>query len=96
MPNYCCPAHHPPFPQLSHFSFHDTMATSEPRTIDNAPPDIDRYSPATTKLNAGIQSLTTSMQGVEDSTVKAVFESVLTILTLVRVRFSFDSYLSTR
>ena len=68
------------------------MATSEPRAVDNASPDV-RYHPASTAtLNTDIRTLIALKDIVESPLVKAVFESVIVILSLVRVRVSLRSH----
>ena len=54
------------------------MATLEP-------PSIDRYSATTEALKDDIKFFTTFIDMVEDGIVKAVFESVVVVLTLVMV-----------
>ena len=61
------------------------MAASESRAICDTVPNIDCHSEATVALNTDIRSLTTSKDRVEPALAKEVFESVIAILTLVRV-----------
>jgi hypothetical protein len=68
------------------------MAAVEARYQSPKVLSIDHYSKTTAALNADIQSFTTSKGMVEDANVKTAFESVIVILTLVRVRFSLNSY----
>ena len=63
------------------------MATIEPLTIGDLASRLSCYSTRPAALNALIQSFTTSRDLVEDADVKALLESVLVFLSLVRVRF---------
>ena len=49
-------------------------------------PNVGSRSTTTAVLNADIETLTTARDTLEIIPVKAVFESVIVILTLVRVR----------
>lgn len=62
------------------------MATPEPRAVGDISPDVANRSMTTAVLNAEIETLTTLKNIVGGTPVKAVFESVIGILTLVRVR----------
>ena len=63
------------------------MAALEPWVGGDIPPDVASHSTTTAVLNAGIEILTTSKDTADSTTpVKAVFESAIVILTLVRVR----------
>ena len=55
------------------------MTTLEPHNVDS-------YSATTAALNADIETLTAAKDTSEIIPVKLVFESVIVILTLVRVR----------
>ena len=59
------------------------MAALKPRVISDPPIEVGRYPAA--ELSARIRSLTASKDVLKNVTVRAVFESVLGILTLVRV-----------
>jgi len=50
------------------------------------PPSTESHSEAAAALNAGIESLTTAKDAIEIIPIRAVFESVISILGLVRVR----------
>lgn len=63
------------------------METSRTQAVDDAAEIGDYHSATTTALNTDIQHFTTSRCMVEVSPVKTVFESVVAILTLVRVGF---------
>ena len=62
------------------------MTTSEPWAIGDTPPDSGYHTATTAVLNTDIETLTASKDTVKAAPVKAVFESVVAILTLVRVR----------
>ena len=62
------------------------MTTSEPRAAGETP-DIKSRSVTIAMLNADIETLAAFKDTVEATPVKVVFESVIVILTLVRVRF---------
>ena len=62
------------------------MITSEPAADGDTPPDVENRSEIAAMLTADIKSLTISKDIVEATPMKAVFESVTVILTLVRVR----------
>jgi len=63
------------------------MTTSEPLADGDTPPDVEDRSAVTAVLSADIKTLTTFKDIVEAAPVKVVFESVIVVLTLVRVRF---------
>lgn len=63
------------------------MVALEPLSIGAAAPNIDRCSATAAALNADIQCLVACKDAAEAASMKAVFESVIAILTLVRVRF---------
>lgn len=62
------------------------MTTSEPRAAGETP-DIKSRSVTIAMLNVDIETLAAFRDTVEATPVKAVFESVIVILTLVRVGF---------
>jgi len=62
------------------------MATSEPWAIGDTRTNIEPHLSTVAVLNAGIETLTVTKNVVEISTVRVVFESVVAILTFVRVR----------
>jgi len=62
------------------------MATSESWAIGDTRTNIVPHLSTAAVLNAGIETLTVTKNVVEISTVKVVFESVIAILTFVRVR----------
>ena len=63
------------------------MTTLEPWAVGGSPTNVE-YHPATaTMLNADIEALTAFKDTIEVAPVKAVFESIIAILTLVKVRF---------
>ena len=66
---------------------HYTMNASEPLADGDTPPDVESRSATTAVLNADIGTLTAFKDIVHATPVKTVFESVIVILTLVRVRF---------
>ena len=63
------------------------MTTLESWVDDGKPPNIAHHLAATAALNADIQSLITSKDKIDTHPLKAVFKSVVAILTLVRVNF---------
>jgi len=63
------------------------MTASQPLADGDTPPDVEDRSAITAELNADIQTLTALKDAVEATLVKSVFESVIVILTLIRVRF---------
>jgi len=73
------------------------MSTLEPWAVDDTPPNSEYNTATTAMLNTDIETLTASKDTVKATPVKAVFESVIAILTLVRVRllvpFSFSRLL---
>lgn len=73
---------------LSRLYLPHIMATLKPPAIGDTPSNVYPHSTMAAALNADIQSLTTFKDMVQDATVKEVFESVIAILTLIRVRFS--------
>ena len=62
------------------------MTTSEPWVVGDAP-NIQSLSVTIAILNADIETFAAFNDTVEPTPVKAVFESVIVILTLVRVGF---------
>ena len=52
----------------------------------SGPPNVESLSTTTAALNADIDTLTAAEHALEIIPVKVVFESVIVILTLVRVR----------
>ena len=83
VPNYSTALpfpHHPPS---------CIATTSGPRTAHDMPPNVGSHSTTTAALNADIETLTATKDTLETiPRVKAVFESVIGILALVRVRAS--------
>ena len=63
------------------------MATIEPGAVGDVPTNIADHSMTTTALSADIEILATFKDIVESTPVKAVFGSVIGILTLLGVRF---------
>ena len=63
------------------------MTNPEPWAVDDTPTDVANHKAITAVLNADIETLTAFKDVVGSTPVKAVFESVIGILTLVRVRF---------
>ena len=76
-----------PLSNLSRCRLLYTMVTSEPCTIDDAPPNIDSRTMKATSLNVDIQSLVGPMSTIGVAPARDVFESTIAILTLVAVRF---------
>ena len=62
------------------------MTTPEPWAIGDTPPNVESRSTTTAILNSDIETLTALKNTTKATPVKAVFESVVVILTLVRVR----------
>ena len=62
------------------------MTTPGPWAVGDIPTNVAQHETTTAVLNAEIETLTTFKDIVESIPVKAVFESVIGILTLVRVR----------
>lgn len=62
------------------------MATYELWAVGGAP-NVEHHLTTAATLSADIETLKTFEDTVEAAPVKAVFESVIVILTLVRVRF---------
>jgi len=62
------------------------MTTTEPWAVGDTPLDIEHQPAITAVLNAEIETLTNLKYTIESAPVKAVFEAVVVILTLVRVR----------
>jgi len=60
--------------------------TTEPLTAGDTHPDFDCQLATIVVLSANIEALTVFRDIVEATSVKAVFESVIAIITLVRVR----------
>jgi len=61
------------------------MSTFESRAVDNTPPAVEHHSAIATMLNTDIGIITTFKDTLEPTPIKAVFESITVILTLVRV-----------
>lgn len=61
------------------------MTTPEPRAVGDIPPNVESHSATTTSLNTDIDTLIAFENTAEAAPVKAVFESVTTVLTLVGV-----------
>ena len=85
VPNYptthCIASAPPPSHRLPHCA----MTTIDPWGIGDIPPDVSNCSTTTVVLNTGIKTLIGFKDIVEIAPVKAVFESAIVILTLVRV-----------
>ena len=64
------------------------MTTFEPWAAGDTRPDVGARSATCAALNADIRALGAAKDVVEIVSVKAVFESVISILALVRVRVS--------
>ena len=62
------------------------MTVLDPQAVVDVPPSVEDNSMTTAMLNADIRILTTFKDVVGTTPVKAVFESVIVILTLIRVR----------
>lgn len=75
------------FPSSPHRSRRYNMAALESLVDGIEPPNIADRLAAAASLNADIQSLITSKDRIDTHPLKVVFESVVAILTLVRVRF---------
>ena len=61
------------------------MATSEPWAVGGRPPSIEPQPATTTALNSDIETLTAFKGTLTAIPIKGVLESVIVILTLVRV-----------
>jgi len=61
------------------------MTTLEPWAIGDTPTNVAQHEAITAVLNADIETLTTLKDTIESIPVNGVFESVIGILTLVRV-----------
>jgi len=64
------------------------MTTFESWAVGDTRPDVGARSATCAALNADIRALSAAKDVVEIASVKAVFESVIGILALVRVRVS--------
>jgi len=62
------------------------MATSESWGVDGIPSTVEHYPAITAILNTDIETLTALNDTLKDTPVKQIFESIVVILTLVRVR----------
>jgi len=62
------------------------MTTPKPWAVGDTPLNVEHQPAITSVLTAEIKTLTDFKDIIESTPVKAVFESVITILTLVRVR----------
>ena len=62
------------------------MVTPELWAVGDTP-NVEPHSVTTAVLNADIETLTAFKDTIEVAPVKAVFESIIVILTLVKVRF---------
>ena len=62
------------------------MATLEPWEVDDICSTIEHYPAVTAILNTNIETFTAFKDTLKDTPVKAIFESIIVILTLVRVR----------
>ena len=65
---------------------HCVMTTPELWAVGDTPPNVDHQPAIAAVLNSEIKTLTIFKDTIESTPVKAVFESVIMILTLVRVR----------
>ena len=63
------------------------MTTLEPCAGGDTPPDVGCHSATSAALSADIDSLTALKYTIEAAPVRAMFDSVVALLTLVRVRF---------
>jgi len=63
------------------------MTAPKPWAVGDMPTDVAHRSTATTMQNSDGETLTAVKEIIESTPVKAVFESVIAILTLVQVRF---------
>ena len=72
------------------------MASSEPWGVGDAIPNFEPNPATTTVLTATINSLTVAKTMIEIIPVKEAFESLIIILTLVRVRGPVPSHFSPR
>ena len=61
------------------------MTTLNSWAVGDIPPNVSNHSTTTSALNADIETLAAFKDVVETTPVKAVLESVIGILTLVRV-----------
>jgi len=78
----------PPHPQPY------TMATSKSWGVDGLPSAVEHYPAIITILNTDIETLTALKDKLKDTPVKPIFESIVVILTLIRVRLLvFPSFL---
>jgi len=79
---------------LSHINLHQpsphpspgTMATPESWGVDGIPSTVEHRPAITATLNTHIETLTVLKGTLEATPIKPVFESLIVILTLVRVR----------
>ena len=69
--------------------------TVEPLTIDNMPTGVGTHSTTIAALAADIEALTAAKDDIRVAHLKEVFESVIDILGLVRVRVPFCSLFRT-
>ena len=65
------------------------MATFEPRAIDDMPSTTEDRSAIITMLSTDIETLTVLKDTLQAAHITAVFESIIGILTLVRVSLVF-------
>jgi len=61
------------------------MATLEPWEVDDIPATIEHHPAVTAILNTDIETFTAFKDTLKATPVKAIFESIIVILTLVRV-----------
>lgn len=64
-----------------------TMATSEFLGVDDMPSTVEHDPGIIAILHTDIETLTVIKDTLKDTPVKTIFESVVVILTLVRVKF---------
>ena len=63
------------------------MTTPQPWVVGDTHPNVESRSASTAAFNADIGALNAAKDAIGISSAKAVFESVIGILALVRVRF---------
>jgi len=70
------------------------MTTPEPWVVGDVPTNVAHHETTTAELNADIGTLAALKDTLESAPVKGIFESVISVLTLVRVRLSIPFLLS--
>ena len=63
------------------------MTTLEPWAVGSSPTNVEYHLATVAMLNANIEALTAFKDTVEVAPAKVVFESIISIITLVKVRF---------